>query len=81
MGQPEVALRLAGYAIGLRETVNSALSPEEQSRVDRTLGLAVQAIGSETSALLRAEGKDLSQEAANAYASAIPTKDGESQAT
>jgi hypothetical protein len=42
--QPERALQLAGFAAALRETIGAPLPPSEQSRVDRMIAPAREAL-------------------------------------
>lgn len=66
--QPVRALRLAGFAAALRETIGAPLPPAEQERVDRMLAPARQVLTATAATAAWAEGQAMSVQAAIAYA-------------
>jgi predicted ATPase/class 3 adenylate cyclase len=67
-GQPERALRLIGAASGLRESIGAPLSSVEQSKLERALEPARQALSGSAQAAASAEGRGLSLQQAIDYA-------------
>ena len=65
---PERALRLAGFAAALRETIGAPLPPAEQARVDRMLIPARQALDPDLAAAAWAEGRAMPLDEAVEYA-------------
>ena len=65
---PERALRLAGFAAALRETIGAPLPPAEQARVDRMLIPARQALDPDLAAAVWAEGRAMPLDEAVEYA-------------
>jgi tetratricopeptide (TPR) repeat protein len=55
--QPERALRLAGFAAGLRAAIGAPLPPAEQARVDRMLAPARRALEESVAAAAWSEGR------------------------
>jgi non-specific serine/threonine protein kinase len=66
-GQAGRALRLAGAAAGLRDTINAALSPAEQELLEHGLQPAWQRLSAEAGAAAWALGQTMSVEQALAY--------------
>jgi hypothetical protein len=62
------ALRLAGVAARLRESIGARLSPAEQESLQRKLLLARQLLGEDAGAAAWAAGRAMSEEQALAYA-------------
>jgi tetratricopeptide (TPR) repeat protein len=62
--EPERALRLAGAAAALRQSVGAPLRAAEQARLDWSLGPAVKALFAEVARTSWAEGRVLSMKAA-----------------
>ncbi|OGG46571.1 MAG: hypothetical protein A3F84_18045 [Candidatus Handelsmanbacteria bacterium RIFCSPLOWO2_12_FULL_64_10] len=67
-GEPGRALRLTGAAAALREVISVPLSSADQSRMERWLEPARQALSEEARAAAWAEGRTMTQEQAIAYA-------------
>jgi predicted ATPase/class 3 adenylate cyclase len=67
-GQPERALRLAGFAAALREAIGAPLPPAEQARVDRMLEAARRALTADAATAAWATGQGLVLEEAIDYA-------------
>jgi tetratricopeptide (TPR) repeat protein len=67
-GQAERALRLAGAAESLRESIGVPIPPAEQAALERTLALARQALGQTAAAKALAEGRVMSLTQATDYA-------------
>src|SRR5215470_29307 len=70
-GQAGHALRLAGAAAGLRESMNVPLSATEQDTLRRRLQSAWQALGETAGAVAWAEGQSMPLEEAVAHALAV----------
>lgn len=66
--QPERAMRLAGAAAALRETVDTPFLPVEEAECERDLEPARQALGEEAAARVLAEGRAMTMEQAIEYA-------------
>jgi tetratricopeptide (TPR) repeat protein len=67
-GHPARALRLAGAAAALRETIDAPPPPSEQARLDRRLDTARQALGEEAANHALADGREMTMEQAIACA-------------
>ncbi|MBX3010788.1 MAG: tetratricopeptide repeat protein [Caldilineaceae bacterium] len=66
--QPVRAMRLAGFAAALRQTVGAPLPPTEQERVDRMLAPARRVLAADAIAMAWATGASLALPAAVEYA-------------
>ena len=72
--EPERALRLAGAAAVLRETIGAPLPPTEQSALEHMLAPARQALGETATASAWAEGRMMPLERAIEYALEVPAQ-------
>lgn len=71
-GQAERALRLAGAAAVLRETINAPLPPADKDKLEQMLSLARHSLGDTVATLVTAEGRAWSLEQAIEYALQSP---------
>ena len=58
-GRPEKALRLAGFAAALRESIGAPLPPAEQARVDRMIAPARAALSESAATVAREAGRSM----------------------